>query len=154
MSVYKDFIVSLVSREVIISLGRPTLLWDVYFLFAKAAWHALSPFLVIVLSNWAHTHMCVKHIPVSINISPHFLEELANCNDTAWIKTLWDKGFCSDKPPICGIAVTWKAKDNEHAARENVCSTHNTLHISRASLSHSAHNETAARKGRCVQHLQ
>ena len=43
---------SLVSREAIISLGRPTLLWDMYFLFVKAAWHMLSPFLEIILSNW------------------------------------------------------------------------------------------------------
>ena len=45
MSIYEGIDVPWAASKATISFGRPTLRWDLYFLFANATWRASSPFL-------------------------------------------------------------------------------------------------------------
>ena len=57
---------------------------------------------------------CIKPLSVRVNVSPAFLEELSDHNELAWIKTLWDKDFCSCKLPISQVAITCKPTLSQH----------------------------------------
>jgi len=55
-------------------------------------------------------------IPIHIHISPHFLEEMMDCDEIACINTLRNKDFCCHKSPISAIPISWTIKDK--------CATH------------------------------
>lgn len=67
MSIYEGIGTPWVAREAIISFGRPTLRWDLYFLFANTAWRVSSPFLEIGdQDNWQDNRTDYRYLYTSI----------------------------------------------------------------------------------------
>jgi hypothetical protein len=132
MSVYKLFCISWMARDWIISFGRPTLQWDLYCLFANAAWHTLRPFLEVILSKWYIWGGVIAYVPICIHILPSFLEETMDCDKWTWIKTLQNKEFCCCESPISRSTIFWGIKDKHITAQpymKYMRFTHDASHI-------------------------